>query len=130
VTSAGVAGSDDACVVGGGRRLRRGAQFSPVRGRRHAGGGQKILTIIPDADVDAPRQRDIMAIVFQRVDRAGQKIIGGAVAAQLRDHIVDRQDRVRIVRKPGNERFLTGCRPLASAFYGSIRRITLSRRTK
>jgi hypothetical protein len=65
-----VAGSDHAVLVTRrfGERLRRCFEFGPVCRRLHIRPLQQILSIVPDPDIDCPRKRHVVIIVFQNID--------------------------------------------------------------
>ncbi len=101
VRAAGIAGGEDAELAVLGRRLGGLAQFRPGRRHLEAGGVEHVLAIEPDADVDAPGQRDIVIVIAQRIDCPGQEVVEIAARLHLLDQVVDRPDRAEIIELHG-----------------------------
>ena len=61
--------------LGIGQRLRSRLKLLPAGRRLNVRLLKQILSIVPDANVDGPRQGNVMVFVFQDVDRLGEEVI-------------------------------------------------------
>ncbi len=97
VRTAGVARGDEAVFSVGGRCFRDLLELGPGGRDLLSGGLQQVLPVVPDPNVDAPGQSDVMVVVAQRIDRSRLEIVEVAGCLQIRDDVVERADRALIV---------------------------------